>query len=115
MAIEYPSEESIVAVLRNEMRVRPVRLALLFFFMTAAAMLMPSAEVHKVGIPVSISDSGQIDVKSSLPTCPTVLESLRDHAETALNAQTESVSSPLLKPPQMVCFPENAETDVLFR
>ena len=51
MAIEVPSGDSIMAVLRAEMRDRSVRLAFALLLFMAAALLMPSADVDECGVP----------------------------------------------------------------
>lgn len=117
MAIQDPSDDSIMGVLRTEMRNRPVRLALTLFLFIAAALLMPTAEVHEAGMPVAMSlhlDSR--DAESPMLACPTAMEQpAAGDEKTLLDAETPKVEGLSLTQPQMACFPENREAFVLFR
>jgi hypothetical protein len=117
MAIQDPSDDSFMGVLRTEVRNRPVRLALTLFLFIAAALLMRSAEVHEAGRPMAMpSHLESKDSASPVLACLSALEQPAVGDEkTTLDAETRPFEQPPLTQPQMACFPENREASVLFR
>lgn len=117
MAIQYPSDDSIMGVLRTEMRNRPVRLALTLFLFIAAALLMPSAEVHEASRPVITSS--QIDsahaASSVIVRMSSIEQPVAGDEKTTLDAETPKVERLSLTQPLMACFPESPKTSLLFR
>lgn len=117
MAIKDPSSDSIMAVLRAQMRDHPARLAFALLLFMAAALLMQSADIVESGVPTVTST--QFD--SPGPTLPvpacfpsTKLPGVRD-AKTTLLAQTGAYDGLPLTQLQMACFSENPKTSFLFR
>ncbi len=117
MSIEDPSDDSIMGVLRTEMRNRPVRLALTLFLFIAAALLMPSAEVHEAGRPVITSS--QIDLAHAASSVVVHMFSIEQPTagdeKTTLDAETLNFEKLPLTPPRIACFPESPKTSLLFR
>lgn len=99
------------------MRNRPVRLALTLFLFIAAALLLPSAEVHEASRPVITSS--QIDSAHAASSVVVHMFSIEQPAagdeKTTLDAETPKVERLSLTQPLMACFPENREASVLFR
>ena len=117
MAIEDPSGDSIMAVLRTEMRDRPVRLAFALLLFMAAALLMPSADVDEPGVsPVTSShpDSAGPAMPVSAYLSSTALPTMGD-AKPTLGAETPDSEGRPLTQPWMACFPANPKTSFLFR
>lgn len=117
MAIKNPSDDSIMAVLRTEMRDRPVRLAFALLLFMAAALLMPSAEVDKSTVtgvmPTHRDWSGP---EPPVPACLFSVNDLAaDDAKTTLVAKTQVNEGLPFTPPSMTCFPKNPKTTSLFR
>ena len=116
MAIKDPSGDSIMAVLRTEMRDRPVRLAFALLLFMAAALLMPSADVHEPGVhPVT---SSHLDSTGPAMPVPASLPSTGHPAvgdeKTTLVADASALERFPLTRPRMACFPENPKTSFLF-
>lgn len=117
MAIQDPSDDSIMGVLRTEVRARPARLALTLFLFIAAALLMPSADVLETGRPVVTSSHFDSENAASpaLACLPSMEQPAADDEKTTLDAETSYIKQSPIAPRLMACFPENREASVLFR
>ena len=117
MAIEVPSGDSIMAVLRAEMRDRSVRLAFALLLFMAAALLMPSADVDESGMPpVASSHHDLTGPAMPVPAClPPTWHPAVDDAKTTLGAEARAFDGLPLTPPWMAFFPDNPKTSFLFR
>lgn len=115
MSIDKPSNDSIMAVLRTELRDRPVRIVATLLFIVAAALLMPSAEVHVNGPNVPLPGSAVFAAVSSTNMSSINVQCLPPYAATALDAETPMTGESPFMPLRLACFPQFPEASFLFR